>query len=82
VASSYVVDTDSGIEVDGQKLSAPYTITVIGDAQTMRTALNIAGGVVESVGQAGGTVTVQEPGAVEVKTLHTAASPRFAHPVN
>jgi uncharacterized protein YlxW (UPF0749 family) len=82
VASTYVVDTDSGIEVDGQKLSPPYVITVIGDAQTMQTALNIAGGVVESVQQAGGTVTVQQPGVVAVKTLHTAASPRFAHPVN
>jgi uncharacterized protein YlxW (UPF0749 family) len=80
VASTYVVDAGDGIEVDGRRLTAPYTITVIGDGQTMRTALNIAGGVVESVEQAGGTVTVHEPGTVKVTALHTSTAPRYARP--
>ncbi len=81
VASTYLVDSDnSGIKVDGQRLTGPYTITVIGDAQTMRTALNIAGGVVESVQQAGGNVTVHEPGTVQVTTLHESTAPRYARP--
>jgi uncharacterized protein YlxW (UPF0749 family) len=82
VASSYVVDATGGIDVDGRRLSAPYTITAIGDGQTMRTALNIAGGVVESVQQAGGNVTVHEPGTVQVTALHTPTAPRYARPAN
>ena len=35
--------------VDGRALTGPFTITVIGDPETMRTALNIPGGVVASV---------------------------------
>lgn len=80
VASTYVVDADGGIEVDGQRLTGPYTITVIGDGQTMRTALNIAGGVVESVQQDGGNVTVHDPGTVQVTALHTSTPPRYARP--
>jgi uncharacterized protein YlxW (UPF0749 family) len=80
VAASYVVDAGGGIEVDGSRLTAPYTITVIGDGQTMRTALNIAGGVVESVQQAGGNVTVHDPGTVRVTALHASTTPRYARP--
>jgi len=53
---------------------------VIGDGQTMRTALNIAGGVVESVQQDGGNVTVHDPGTVQVTALHTSTPPRYARP--
>jgi uncharacterized protein YlxW (UPF0749 family) len=80
VASTYVVDAGGGIEVDGRRLTAPYTITVIGDGQTMRTALSIAGGVVESVQQGGGNVTVHDPGTVRVTALHTSTTPRYARP--
>jgi uncharacterized protein YlxW (UPF0749 family) len=80
VASTYVVDGGGGIDVDGRRLTAPYTITVIGDGQTMRTALNIAGGVVESVQQAGGNVAVHDPGTVRVTALHTSTTPRYARP--
>jgi uncharacterized protein YlxW (UPF0749 family) len=82
VASTYVVDSSGGIEVDGRRLTAPYTITVIGDGQTMRTALNIAGGVVESVQQAGGNVTVHDPGTVKITALHASTAPRYARPAN
>jgi uncharacterized protein YlxW (UPF0749 family) len=82
VAATYVVDSSGGIEVDGRRLTAPYTITVIGDGQTMRTALNIAGGVVESVQQAGGNVTVHDPGTVNITALHASTTPRYARPAN
>lgn len=82
VAATYVVDANGGIEVDGRRLTAPYTITVIGDGQTMRTALNIAGGVVESVQQAGGNVTVHDPGTVKITALHASTTPRYARPAN
>lgn len=82
VASTSFVDSGQGLLVDGTTLTTPYTITVIGDAQTMRTALNIPGGVVDSVRQHGGTVIVQEPGTVKVTALRQVSTPRYARPVS
>jgi uncharacterized protein YlxW (UPF0749 family) len=80
VASTAFVDAGGGLLTGGQQLSAPYTITVIGDPQTMETALNIPGGVVENVKKDGGTVTVQRPGQVQVTALHRQSDLRYAKP--
>ncbi|GAB3935587.1 hypothetical protein GCM10027614_10560 [Micromonospora vulcania] len=61
---------------------APYTITVIGDPATMRTALNIPGGVVALVQGDGGNVTVEERGVVEVSALHGPIKLEHARPVS
>jgi uncharacterized protein YlxW (UPF0749 family) len=82
VASTYLLDADGGVTVDGRHLTGPYTIAVIGDPKTMRTALNIPGGVVESVSKDGGTVLVQEPGTVDVTALHPPVSLEHAKPVS
>ncbi|HEY8532965.1 MAG TPA: DUF881 domain-containing protein [Micromonospora sp.] len=82
VASTYFVDTDGGIVVSGRRLTSPYTITVIGDPKTMRTALNIPGGVVESVTSDGGKVTIQEHDVVDVTALTQPKQLRHARPVS
>ncbi|MDG4766121.1 DUF881 domain-containing protein [Solwaraspora sp. WMMD406] len=82
VASSYFLDVDGGVEVDGQRLTGPYEILVIGEATTMRTALNIPGGVVASVSGDGGTVIVEEREVVEVSTLSEPRVLRYARPVS
>src|SRR5207237_266180 len=56
VASTWFVDGADGIDVDNQALAGPYWLTAIGDPQTMQTALNIPGGVVDNVHTAGGNV--------------------------
>jgi len=82
VASTYFVDADGGrIDADGVLLAGPYTLTAIGDPQTLQPALNIAGGVVDVVRNAGGTVTVTAPGTVRVVTIATVAPPKYAKPV-
>lgn len=81
VASTYFMDSPDGLVVDGRTLPAPYTITVIGPAQTMRTALTIPGGVVDTVQRDGGNVTVDEPGTVRVDALHPSDDLRYAKPV-
>jgi uncharacterized protein YlxW (UPF0749 family) len=48
----------------------------------MHTALNIPGGVVDTVHQHGGNVIVQESDAVRVTALHQVGTPKFAHPVS
>ncbi len=78
----YFVDVEGGgIVVDGARLTGPYTITVIGDPETMRTALNIPGGVVASVSSDGGNVTMEQRATVEVTALQTATTLQYARPV-
>ena len=82
-ASTYFIDGDAGtILVDGARLIGPYTVLVIGPAQTMQTALQIPGGVVASVETAGGSVTMQARNTVEVTALRQPASLRYARPVS
>ncbi|WP_407566694.1 DUF881 domain-containing protein [Polymorphospora sp. A560] len=80
VASTYFVEADGRIDVDGRRLPGPHTITVIGDPQTMLTALNIPGGVVASVTGDGGNVTVQEHEVVDVAALSEQTDLQYARP--
>jgi uncharacterized protein YlxW (UPF0749 family) len=82
VASTYFVDEGDGLRVDGTVLAAPYRVTVIGDPQTMLTALNIPGGVVDTVRQHGGTVSVNQADPVRVTALHAPVSLKHARPVS
>ncbi|WP_442320068.1 DUF881 domain-containing protein [Catenuloplanes nepalensis] len=71
-----------GVIVDGKRLTSTYTITVIGDPKTMDTALRIPGGVIESITDDGGNVTVQEQGVVDVSAVHDVTTLRYARPVS
>jgi uncharacterized protein YlxW (UPF0749 family) len=82
IASTYFVDSNDGISVDGIQLSAPYTIQVIGDPQTLQPALNIPGGVVDAVRQGGGNVTMHQPSAVRINALHHGEPLKYARPVS
>ena len=82
VASTYFSEVRDGLVVDGAHLGTPYMLVVIGDPQTMHTALNIPGGVVDMVRQRGGNVIVQESDTVRVTALHQVGSPRYARPVS
>jgi uncharacterized protein YlxW (UPF0749 family) len=83
VASTYFVDSGGdGLNVEGTALAAPYRVTVIGDPQTMLTALNIPGGVVDTVHQHGGTVSVNQADPVRVNALHAPVSLKHARPVS
>jgi|GEM_PF-919417 len=82
VASTYFTDASGGVDVDGRTMGGTLTVTVIGDPQTMQAALSIAGGVVDSVRNDGGTVQVNTAGTVEVTALYAAQPLRFATPVS
>ena len=82
VASTYFADRNGLLLVDGAELIAPYTITVIGPAATMRTALTIPGGVSDAVARDGGTVMVDEPGEVTVDAIHQSRGLQHARPVD
>ena len=81
VASTYFTDAAGGVDVDGQVIGGTLTVTAIGDPQTMQAALSIAGGVVDSVRNDGGTVQVNTPTIVQVTALYAAPPLRYATPV-
>ena len=81
VASTYFADGAGGLVVDGQTLPAPYTLTVIGPAATMQTALMIPGGVADSVARDGGTLQVDQAPTVRVDSLHPPETLEYAQPV-
>lgn len=81
VASTYFTDVDGGIEVSGHRLSQPYTVLAIGDSATMAAAMDIPGGVTESVRRVGATSTTTQHRSVSITALHTVVTPRYAHPV-
>jgi uncharacterized protein YlxW (UPF0749 family) len=83
VASTAFVDgSGRSVLVDGNRLSAPLTLSVIGDGSTMQAALNIPGGVVDTVRQAGGRVSVRQPSVVQVSVTRSAPAARYARPVS
>jgi uncharacterized protein YlxW (UPF0749 family) len=48
-ATSWIEDISSGLSVNGHAVAPPYLIRAIGDPQTMEKALQIPGGVVDTV---------------------------------
>jgi uncharacterized protein YlxW (UPF0749 family) len=81
IASTYFADGARGLIVDGLVLPAPYMITVIGPAATMKTALLIPGGVSDSVARDGGTVLLDEATSVRVDALAPPSVLQYAKPV-
>jgi uncharacterized protein YlxW (UPF0749 family) len=81
VADTWFADTDGGVEVSGTRVSPPYSVTALGDAATMASAMDIPGGVNESVRSDGGDTTVRQAKALSVTALHTVEEPRYARPV-
>jgi uncharacterized protein YlxW (UPF0749 family) len=63
-------------------LTGPYTLWVIGSPQTMQPALQIPGGVVESVKSGGGSVTMEAQDMVEVSAVRKATALQYARPVS
>jgi uncharacterized protein YlxW (UPF0749 family) len=82
VASTAFVDTDGGIQVGRTRLTGPYTLTVIGSSRDMRVALEIPDGLVASVRNDGGNVTIDERDTVEVTALSAPVALEHARPVS
>ncbi len=79
-ATSYVIDRDGAIVLDGSALSQPYTITAIGNAATLDEALSIPRGIVQTVEDEGARITVTRATEVLVDALRPLSTPRYARP--
>jgi uncharacterized protein YlxW (UPF0749 family) len=80
VTSSYFVDADRGIVIDGIAASAPYRWAVIGDPLTLQPAMEIPGGALPTIRANGGTTTIEQRVLIEVKAVREPAEPKFASP--
>ena len=77
---SAVGGTAGALTLDGVTLDPPYTVLAVGDPPTMAAALNIPGGVIDTVARAGGTLTVEQADDVVVAVLRPVSPPQYAQP--
>jgi uncharacterized protein YlxW (UPF0749 family) len=80
--STYFLDGDRGILADGKLVRGPYTLLAIGDPSTLSAALNIPGGVVNTVEQVSATARIEQRRQVSVTALRSAGTPQYARPVS
>ncbi|SNT08541.1 DUF881 domain-containing protein [Rhodococcoides kyotonense] len=79
---SWIAGSAGFIVVDGREMAAPFVLTAIGDAATLSAALDIPGGVVDTVARNGGECAVSQSEQVTVSALRDPRSRQYAQPGN
>ncbi|MGI8331541.1 DUF881 domain-containing protein [Actinomadura scrupuli] len=70
--NTYFTDLPGGgVAVDGHRLEPPYRFLVIGDPHVMSTALNIPGGVMKNISNAGGSGSITQPAKITVSAVRS-----------
>jgi uncharacterized protein YlxW (UPF0749 family) len=82
VASTWVADGSDGLEVDGQAVSLPMRVDVIGDPDALEKGAAFRGGFVSQIEseQVAGTVMITKLQQVRVDAVRQAASLQYAKP--
>ncbi|MFJ3089233.1 DUF881 domain-containing protein [Streptomyces sp. NPDC086838] len=78
VANTYFSGDGGAVKVVGKKISAPYVFKVIGKPQDLEPALNIPGGVVQTLEKEQATVHVARADDIVVDALRPAERPDYA----
>ena len=78
--STAVTGEPGQLRIDGTEVDSPYEIRVIGSPQDLQTAMSIPGGVVDRVGQRGGSVDIEQSETVVVDALRQLDRPQYAQP--
>ncbi|MFD3329725.1 DUF881 domain-containing protein [Streptomyces sp. NPDC058701] len=78
VAGTYFSEEDGGVAIDGKKITQPYEFKVIGKPQDLEPALNIPGGVVQTLEKEQAAVTVTRSAKIVVDALRAAKQPDYA----
>lgn len=82
-ANSWIGDTAEGLSVDGHAVSAPYLVRAIGDPTTMEKALQIPGGVVDTVdARPGASATIRDVAILAIRSLRSLPSAGYAQPAH
>lgn len=78
VADTYFTQGADGIEIDGHKVVQPYRFKVIGNPQDLEPALNIPGGVVQTLKKEQATADVVRSEKIVVDALRPSKQPDYA----
>ncbi|MCB5906884.1 DUF881 domain-containing protein [Streptomyces pinistramenti] len=78
VANTALSDVRGGVQIDGKRVTQPYRFKVIGKPQDLEPALNIPGGVVQTLEKEQATVSVTRVGKIIVDALREAKRPDYA----
>ena len=78
--SSAITGRPGELMVDGRPITAPYEFVVIGEPESMQTALNIPGGVVQDLTRQGASVDISPADRVVVDALRPLDTPQYASP--
>ncbi|MFG3346519.1 DUF881 domain-containing protein [Streptomyces sp. NPDC048018] len=78
VADSYFSGSGRDMRIDGTQVAAPYVFKVIGKPEDLEPALNIPGGVVQTLEKEQATATVQRSPKIVVDALRPAKRPDYA----
>lgn len=83
IAQTSLEEGEGGVIIDGQQLTAPYTIEAVGDPHTLAQGLAFDEGFIDNVEDppVNGEVTVAEVPEVEVTTVREPVEPQYAEPV-
>lgn len=76
--SSWFAEGDGGIYFDGNLLESPYTWRVIGNPQTLATALGIRGGAASQMRAHDAVVTISTPDTVSIGATAELSEPAWA----
>ncbi|WP_271290636.1 DUF881 domain-containing protein [Propionibacterium freudenreichii] len=82
VASTWFADGDNVLIANGQQLSLPLTVDVIGEPHELAEASRFRGGLVSQIEsqKVGGSVKIDTPAQVEIDSTATVTTPRWAKP--
>ncbi len=72
---------DGGVVIDGEVITAPYTIEAIGGPHNLSSALDLRRGFTYEVERVGGTVAVVRSESVEIASVHEVPQSLYADPV-
>lgn len=79
IAQSSFDDSVGGIQLDGQQLSSPYVVEIVGDPHTLHVGLSFASGPIEKLEvQDGAAVEVEELEDVEIESTREVVRPESA----
>ncbi|MDX6347773.1 MAG: hypothetical protein QOF84_2563 [Streptomyces sp.] len=78
VAATYFTQSGSSVEIDGKKVTQPYRFKVIGNPQDLEPALNIPGGVVQTLEKEQATADVTRSKKIVVDALRPSKAPDYA----
>jgi uncharacterized protein YlxW (UPF0749 family) len=78
VTSTFLSDSGKSVSVDGNKITQPYRFKVIGKPQDLEPALNIPGGVVQTLEKEQAAVTVERSTKIVVDALRAEKQPDYA----